>query len=163
MMFEKAPNPKHQILNKHQFPKEENSKRFGFTLIELLIVIAVIGILVSIATFAYTTAQKKTRDSRRQSDLKALQSGFEQYYADTTSLYPVACSLDTPYMPNGMPKDPKTGTAYTETTDWYNCSTSSYCVCAALEGITNATNDCTGDQGSLPTGYSGFYCVKNVQ
>ena len=162
-MFEKAPNPKHQILNKHQFPKEENSKRFGFTLIELLIVIAVIGILVSIATFAYTTAQKKTRDSRRQSDLKALQSGFEQYYADTTSLYPATCSLDTPYMPNGMPKDPKTGTAYTETTDWYNCSTSSYCVCAALEGITNATNDCTGDQGSLPTGYSGFYCVKNVQ
>jgi len=135
----------------------------GFTLMELLIVIAVIGILVSIATFAYTTAQKKTRDSRRQSDLKALQSGFEQYYADTANLYPATCSLSATYMPNGMPKDPKTGTAYTDTADWYSCSPSAYCVCAALEGVTNTTGDCTGDQGSLPAGYTGFYCVKNLQ
>lgn len=130
---------------------------------EILIVIAVIGIMISIATFAYTTAQKKTRDSRRQSDLKALQSGFEQYYLDNNGSYPLTCSLSTSYLPNGMPKDPKTGTAYTDTTDWYSCGASSYCVCAALESATNATTDCTGDQGSLPTGYLGFYCVKNVQ
>lgn len=130
---------------------------------ELLIVIAVIGILISISTVGYTSAQKKTRDSRRRSDLKALQSGFEQYYADTSNNYPGTCSLSATYMPNGMPTDPKTGTAYTSTVDWYNCSTSSYCVCAALEGETNTTTDCTGDQGSLPSGYTGFYCVKNVQ
>ncbi len=138
----------------------------GFTLIEILIVIAVVGIMISIATFAYTTAQKKTRDSRRQSDLKALQSGFEQYYTDNSGVYPTICSdlaTTTTYMPNGMPKDPKTATAYTDTTDWYNCSASSYCVCAALESGSNATTDCTGDQGSLPAGYVGFYCVKNVQ
>lgn len=135
----------------------------GFTLMELLIVIAVIGILISISTVAYTSAQKKTRDSRRRSDLKALQSGFEQYYADNTNNYPATCSLGTTYMPNGMPTDPKTGTAYTATADWYSCSTSSYCVCAALEGETNTTADCTGDQGSLPSGYTGFFCVKNVQ
>lgn len=131
---------------------------------ELLIVIAVIGILMSIASVAYSSAQKKTRDSRRRGDLKALQNGFEQYYADTSNNYPDTCSLSTTYMPNGMPKDPKTGIAYTATADWYACATTtSYCVCAALEGETNTTNDCTGDQGSLPTGYLGFYCVKNVQ
>lgn len=135
----------------------------GFTLMELLIVIAIIGILISISTVAYGSAQKKTRDSRRRSDLKALQSGFEQYYADNSNNYPATCSLSTTYMPNGMPKDPKTGTAYTATTDWYNCATSSYCVCAAIEGETNSITDCTGDQGSLPSGYTGFYCVKNVQ
>ncbi len=133
---------------------------------ELLIVIAVIGILISIATVAYTSAQKKTRDSRRKSDIKALQIGFEQYYADNSGSYPAACSdlaLTTTYMPNGMPIDPKTGTAYTATADWYSCSSSAYCVCAALESETNATTDCTADQGSLPSGYLGFNCVRSVQ
>lgn len=183
MKLQKAPNSKHQILNKHQYPKEENPKRFGhlnlgfvsdlgfrisnfqrgFTLMELLIVIAIIGILISISTVAYTSAQKKSRDSRRRSDLKALSSGFEQYYADNSSNYPATCSLSTTYMPNGMPADPKTGTAYTSTSDWYSCSTSSFCVCAALESETNSTNDCSGDQVSLPAGYLGFYCVSSVQ
>ena len=133
----------------------------GFTLMELLIVIAVIGILISISTVAYTSAQKKTRDSRRRSDLKAVQNGFEQYYADNSNNYPATCSLSTTYMPNGMPTDPKTGTAYTATAGWYSCSTSAYCVCAALEGETNATTNCSG--GAPPSGYTGFYCVKNVQ
>lgn len=140
---------------------EQYRMKKGFTLMELLIVIAVIGILISISTVAYTSAQKKTRDSRRRSDLKALSSGFEQYYADNSSSYPATCSLSTTYMPNGMPKDPKTGTEYTSTAGWYSCSTSSYCVCAALEGETNAVTNCSGQ--SPPSGYTGFYCVRNVQ
>lgn len=133
----------------------------GFTLMELLIVIAIIGILISMSTVAYTSAQKKARDSRRRSDIKATQSGFEQYYADNSGSYPATCSLSTTYMPNGMPTDPKTGVAYTSTTNWYSCSTTAYCVCAALEGETNTTTNCSG--GAAPAGYTGFYCVRNLQ
>lgn len=141
---------------------EEVIMKRGFTLMELLIVIAVIGILMSIASVAYSSAQKKTRDSRRRGDLKALQNGFEQYYADHSGKYPASCSLDTTYMPNGMPKDPKTSTEYTSTAGWFDCSTTtSYCVCAALEGETNNTTNCGG--GSPTTPYVGFYCVRNLQ
>jgi len=57
-------------------------RRQGFTLLELLIVIAIIGILISIGVVSYGAAQKKSRDSRRMSDLKAVQAAFEQYSAD---------------------------------------------------------------------------------
>ena len=53
----------------------------GFTLLEVLVVVAIIGILISIGTAAYTSAQKKSRDSRRQGDLRSIQNAFEQYYA----------------------------------------------------------------------------------
>ncbi|MDP1722707.1 MAG: type II secretion system protein [Candidatus Gottesmanbacteria bacterium] len=131
----------------------------GFTLIELLIVIAVIGILVSIATFAYTTAQKKTRDSRRKSDLKAIQSAMEQYNADFGGSYPSNCSPGTSYLPNGLPTDPKKSTTYVEDND---CTSSIYCVCAELEGETNSVAGCDVSD-TLTTGYVGRYCVKNVQ
>ncbi len=140
---------------------QHHSNGAGFTLMELLIVIAVIGILVSISTVAYSSAQKKTRDTRRKNDLKAIQNAFEQYYADTSNNYPSTCSVSTTYLPNGLPLDPKTGVAYTSTSGWYSCTTAAYCVCAALEGETNALTSCSG--GSPPSGYTGFHCVRSVQ
>lgn len=120
---------------------------------ELLIVIAVIGILISISTVAYTSAQKKTRDSRRRSDLKAVQNGFEQSYADNNATYPAICSsIGTTYLPNGIPTDPKSG-AYVS-----NCTASSYCFCATLESDAGNASDtsCTFAAGT-------YYCVKNLQ
>lgn len=126
----------------------------GFTLMELLIVIAVIGILMSIASVAYSSAQKKTRDSRRKSDMKAVQNAMEQYYADTDASYPAAeASLVPTYFPAGLPADPKPGGLYV-----YTYPSSGYCVCATLEsGGGNATDtSCTFASGSN-------YCVKNLQ
>ncbi len=60
----------------------------GFTLLELLIVIGIISILVSILTVSYSTAQKKSRDARRQSDLKSAQQIMEQCYAVNNYQYP---------------------------------------------------------------------------
>jgi len=119
---------------------------------ELLIVIAVIGILISISTVAYTSAQKKSRDSRRRSDLKAVQNGFEQYYADTNAAYPATCSISTTYLPNGIPTDPKSGSYVS------SCSTSGYCFCATLESDAGnaADTNCTFGAGS-------YYCVKQLQ
>jgi prepilin-type N-terminal cleavage/methylation domain-containing protein len=48
----------------------------GFTLIELLIVIAIIGILATLAVVAFTGAQQRSRDSKRVADIRAVVSAF---------------------------------------------------------------------------------------
>jgi len=57
-------------------------KKHGFTLLELMIVIAIIGILVTIGTFAFLSAQKKARDSRRKSDIDQVAKSLEMYVSD---------------------------------------------------------------------------------
>jgi len=61
----------------------------GFTLIELLVVISIIGILISLGAVSFTTAQKKSRDTRRKSDMKQIQTALEQCYSLQAS-YPIA-------------------------------------------------------------------------
>lgn len=119
---------------------------------ELLIVIAITGILVSISVVSYSSAQKKTRDSRRRSDLKAVQNGFEQYYADNSGSYPATCSVSATYLPSGIPTDPKSGSYVS------SCTTASYCFCATLESDAGNASDtnCTFGSGT-------YYCVKNLQ
>lgn len=59
----------------------------GFTIVELLIVIVVIGILAALVVTTYGGIQAKARDSKRQSDLQALQTQIEAFYA-TNNYYP---------------------------------------------------------------------------
>ncbi len=147
-------------------------RQAGFTLMELLIVIAIVGILVSVSVVSYSSAQRKSRDSRRHTDMKALQSAWEQYYADNASNYPggtsaAVCTLSmmtnsTTYLPGGLPIDPKSGTPYTQMYPaWSSCTSSSYCFCAGLEGEANSTKDCGGN--NAPSGYSGMTCVGSLQ
>ena len=86
----------------------------GFTLLELLVVIAIIGILVALGTVSYSTAQKKSRDSKRQSDLKEIQNALESYHAVEDSKYPTTYPDDiASYFSTGsVPVDPKTGDPY---------------------------------------------------
>ena len=65
----------------------------GFSLIELLIVISIIGILVATATVSWTNAQEKSRDSKRKSDVKAIQQALELYLQDNGT-YPEAVVAD---------------------------------------------------------------------
>lgn len=55
-------------------------KQKGFTLIELLIVIAIIGLLATLAIVSLTSAQKKARDTKRVADVKSIQTALELYY-----------------------------------------------------------------------------------
>lgn len=59
----------------------------GFTLIEVLTVMVIIGILVSLTSFIYSSALKTSRDSQRISDLAFIQNALEQFYLDNRS-YP---------------------------------------------------------------------------
>lgn len=69
------------------------NKQKGFTIVELLIVIVVIGILAAIVIVTFTGVQKKARDSDRRSDINAVNSLLEVYYADNAS-YPTKAQLD---------------------------------------------------------------------
>ncbi len=62
------------------------TKRKGFTLIELLVVIAIIGLLATLAVVAFTGAQKKARDSKRVSDIRAVIGAIAAAYQDNPTL-----------------------------------------------------------------------------
>ena len=92
-------------------------KQKGFTLIELLVVIAIIGLLATLAVVALNNARAKSRDARRISDIKQIQTALEMYYNDATS-YPTALGTQIATGSNthmvSVPSDPSgTGGGYT--------------------------------------------------
>lgn len=129
----------------------------GFTLLEVLIVIAIIGILVSIGLASYSTAQSKSRDARRRGDLKAMQNAWEQYYAESANAaYPTTCSsISATYLPAGIPTDPQ-GSAYTNPT----CSASAYCFCATMESSAASNSDSNCNYSAATKTH---YCVSQLQ
>jgi len=66
----------------------------GFTIVELLIVIVVIAILATLVIVTFTGIQQKARDSQRQTDINAVDSHLEAYYAENGK-YPTLTNLTT--------------------------------------------------------------------
>ncbi len=120
----------------------------AFTLIELLVVISIIAILSTIGLVYYGNFIKSSRDAKRQSDLKFIQSALEDYKADQQS-YPASLSVLTTgtrvYM-SQIPSDPKPPPDYA-----YIQSGTSYCLYAQMEGtLPSSDQGCT----SPPTGFT---------
>lgn len=67
-------------------------KQSGFTLVELLIVIVVIGILATLVITTYTGIQEKARNTKRQTDINALQGQLEAYFAQQGK-YPTLANM----------------------------------------------------------------------
>ena len=67
-------------------------KETGFTIVELLIVIIVIGILAALVLVTFTGVQQKARNTERTTDVKAIASHLEVYYANQ-GYYPDSASL----------------------------------------------------------------------
>lgn len=56
-------------------------RRDGFTVIELIVAIAVMGILLTIATVSYRSSQVNARDRERQADVQSIANHLERLYA----------------------------------------------------------------------------------
>lgn len=135
----------------------------GFTLLELLVVIGIIGVMMALATVAYATTQRSGRDARRKQDLVAMQNALEQYYSVTGFSYPVGnCNLAATYMKSSWPLDPDSTTAtpipYSGDA---NCTTTSYCICAQMEG--SGGNSGAANCGGFALSPKNYYCVGNLQ
>ncbi len=117
----------------------------GFTLIELLVVIAIIGILSSVVLASLNTARLKSRDARRESDLKQLQNAEELYSSSQAngSYSATIVALTTTYIPS-EPKDPSTLASYGYAVVAVNGVNTHYCIGATLEG--------TAPVSACPTG-----------
>jgi type II secretion system protein G len=146
----------------------------GFTLIELLIVIVIIGILVTMGTFAFISSQKKARDSKRKEDLTQIAKALEMYNSDR-GVYPNStnntiygcgvtftsiCNWGTTFG-NGstitymakLPKDP--------TAVWYYAYTSlsdGFRLYARLENLEDASIPTTGSKEYPVLCGTGIYC-----
>lgn len=83
----------------------------GFTLIELMVVVAIVGILVTLAEPSYRIATVKAREAALKRDLYIFRDVIDQYHADQ-GRYPGSLSdlVDKGYL-RSIPADPFTGSS----------------------------------------------------
>lgn len=87
------------------------ARRRGFTLLELIIVIAIIGILASIAVPNYMQTPVRAREAVLKTNLRTIREVIDQFHADKGG-YPAALEdlVEKGYL-RKVPVDPITGEA----------------------------------------------------
>ena len=132
----------------------------GFTLIELLVVIAVIGMLASIVLVSLGPARTRSRDAKRQSDIRQIGTAMELYYdsltpstylniSDTAIAIPASSSIGT-FM-TLVPSDPvNTGSNVYTWTDG-GTPASKFCAWAKLEAPATDTYFVASQKGVKST------------
>ncbi|EKD53171.1 MAG: hypothetical protein ACD_61C00122G0004 [uncultured bacterium] len=140
-------------------------KNKGFTLLELLVVIGIIGVLVALATVAYSTAQQSSRNARRKQDLVAVQNALEQYYSDNSFKYPTdgTCQAAIANMKSSWPVDPNTEEDYLLKDGSCGIDGATYCICANLEPTGAATSGNSGADCAWTALAKTHYCVGSLQ
>jgi general secretion pathway protein G len=93
--------------------KKHLTKNSGFTLIELLTVIAIIGILASIAVPSFQRSIVRAKEASLRNSLFVMRDVIDQYYADQGQ-YPMTLQdlVGKRYI-REIPVDPMTGSADT--------------------------------------------------
>lgn len=129
----------------------------GFTLIELLITVAILAILSMIGFYSFQLISKNARDTKRQADLKLIQSGLQEFY-DDQFYYPESVNFggsltfgNRTYISN-VPKDPIGNTQYLYEALSAGCNNSitkclRYCLYAKLENSSSISPVCADKSG----------------
>ena len=127
----------------------------GFTLIELLVVISIIGILAAAAIVSYGSAQERSRDSRRKTDIDAIKKALELYKQDTAGAYyyPQLLTSLAPTYIKVLPTDPKFATNYIYAPTPAGCTTNciNYSLTACLENGADQQKDATKNSACTQT------------
>lgn len=131
-------------------------KSKGFTLVEVLVAATIIAVLTAIGVVSYTSINKRSRDTKRKSDMEQIRSALEMYRADV-GYYPntgagswtdasnLSAILVSSYMA-AIPSDPKSSTQVYryKATDLVSGNYYGYCLSSLLEAE-NPTDTCTPD------------------
>ncbi len=120
--------------------------RKGFTLIELLVVMAIIGLAAAVVLASMSGARKKSRDARRQADLKQIHNALELYVSDNKTSPTTAQGLAVlaPNFIAAIPPEPRGGSgAY----GYVQVGASGYVIGAIMETV--------GQVSPLNTDYDG--------
>ena len=91
----------------------------GFTLLELMIVVAIIGILATLAQPMFKTAVLKSREAALKEDLFNIRNVLDQYFADQGKYPDSLQDLVTKGYMRGIPVDPFTGSNDSWKLDFY--------------------------------------------
>ncbi len=129
----------------------------GFTLIEVLVAATIIAVLTAIGMVSYTNINKRSRDTKRKSDMEQIRSALEMYRSDN-GFYPNngngswinADNLSTTLVPNYMaaiPPDPKSSTQVYrfQATNLVSGNYYGYCLSSLIESEVNPADTCTPD------------------
>lgn len=141
------------------------SKNKGFTFIELMVVISIIAVLFGAGIATYTSANKRSRDARRKSDLEQVRSALEMFRADEGS-YPIQgciakCNINVSDLTDiaiyiaELPVDPNGSEYRYQPRNWTSGKAYTYCLYAKLETTT------APDLSGCPASGSFNYAVKN--
>jgi prepilin-type N-terminal cleavage/methylation domain-containing protein len=122
-------------------------KQSGFTIVELLIVIVVIGILAAIVITTFTGVQKKARDADRKSDINALYSQIEVYFAQNGK-YPTLANVNSSSFRSsdlkGLQDDALTDPKGSGATLVASPAANAYAYTVTPSGCDNSATDCEG-------------------
>jgi len=89
----------------------------GFTLIELMIVMAIIGILATLAIPSYVSAMRHAREAVLKEDLQVMRSAIESYTMDKEKAPQSLDDLVQSGYLRAIPEDPMTHSTDTWVTD----------------------------------------------
>ena len=141
---------------------DKMSKPHGFTLIELLIVIAIIGILVTIVVIAINPARviQDSNDTKRRSELTQIKTSLQLYFNENNR-YPATGEMGTvgtiPFAPTYMRQLPSWWTVDGE----YGVSGTDYDASVDLENPgtedTNSATRCGPFISPVATGSADFF------
>jgi prepilin-type N-terminal cleavage/methylation domain-containing protein len=121
-----------------------STKRKAFTLVELMVAMAIIAVLLGLATFGISTLNRLSRDNQRRTTVDNIQRMVSAYYADyfrypnTAELTVTSTSIginnyNFPAVPLNSVLAPNANTSLSGTRYCYSFQSDGYVLAAKLE------------------------------